>query len=617
VDKFVLEAEPVEREGSIAVLPFANRSVNEADAFFVDGMHDDILTHVSRIRSLKVISRTSVMDYRDTKKNMKTIGRELGVATILEGGVQRSGSQVRINVQLIDAETDEHLWAEIYDRKLTAENLFSIQSEIATAIADALRATLSQEEQDRLATVPTKSLAAYEAYLFGKQRLAKETTEDWAEAINYFQQAIKLDPSYALAYVGLADAYIWQSTWGDFPREETLAKAQVVVDKALALDDKLGEAYNSLAGILQARQDFEAAEATYQRALELNPNYATAYYWYGTLLGISGRHEEELALYRKALELDPLSATVIMHVGRAFFGLGQFDEALVWFEKVLEVDPLHAEAYYDIGDHYYSALGQLDEAVVWYAKAIPLDPGNSDFPAVMGLAFLDFGDIGTAEYWIQRSIELGPEANVSHDVMQALNLHREDESSVDSARKAIAKFPREWFPLAVIRNHELREGRPAEARALYERFRSELLSADNPKIDSNNYNSAIDLALVLIRTGEQERADLLLNRSLEYIQTIPRLGFGYWVADVRIYALRGEKQKALSALRQSIDEGWRLLWWYFLKRDPTLESLHDEPEFQAMVAEIEADMAAQLARVREMERNGELEPIPEISATTH
>jgi hypothetical protein len=145
-----------------------------------------------------------------------------------------------------------------------------------------------------------------------------------------------------------------------------------------------------------------------------------------------------------------------------------------------------------------------------------------------------------------------------------------------------------------------------------------LLNEGDPTVDGSNWMAAIDLALVLSKTGEQERADLLLDRSLQHIQTLPRLGFGgFWIADVQIYALQGEKQKALAALRQAIDEGWRIFWWYYLKYDPILESLHDEPEFQAMVAEIEADMAAQLARVREMERNGELEPIPEVSATTH
>ena len=200
--------------------------------------------------------------------------------------------------------------------------------------------------------------------------------------------------------------------------------------------------------------------------------------------------------------------------------------------------------------------------------------------------------------------------------MQNLDLYREDESSLDNARSVLAKFPEMGLALAMLRNHELRDGRPAEARALYEQFWPELLSDDDPVIDRDSYRSAIDLALVLIRTGERERADLLLDRSLEYIQTIPRLGYrGYGIDDVQIFALRGDKQKALSALRHAIDENWRVMWWYSLKRDPNLESLHDEPEFQAMVAEIEADMAAQLERVREMERNGELEPIPEVSAT--
>ncbi len=161
----------------------------------------------------------------------------------------------------------------------------------------------------------------------------------------------------------------------------------------------------------------------------------------------------------------------------------------------------------------------------------------------------------------------------------------------------------------------MRAGRYSEARDLYAERYPELLNEDSPEIGNRNYREAIDLALISSKTGEQERADWLLENSLQYIERIPRLGFaGYEVADVQIYALQGEKKKALSALRQAIDEGWRSLWWYLLKQDPSLESLHDEPEFQAMVAEIEADMATQLARVREMERNGELEPIPEVGA---
>jgi tetratricopeptide (TPR) repeat protein len=223
---------------------------------------------------------------------------------------------------------------------------------------------------------------------------------------------------------------------------------------------------------------------------------------------------------------------------------------------------------------------------------------------------LDLGDPGKAEYWIERSLELGPESRWANSIMQFLHLYLGDEAAaLDYARRAFAFNPP--FVPSLLRDHELRAGRYAEARALYEKGYPELLNEGDPTVDGSNWGEVINLALVLSKTGEQEHADLLLNRSLEHIQAMPRLGnLGYGIADVYIYALRGEKQKALLALRQAIDEGWRSFWWYLLKQDPSLESLHDEPEFQAMIAEIEADMAAQLARVREMERNGELEPIP-------
>jgi TolB-like protein/Tfp pilus assembly protein PilF len=613
VDKFVLEPEQeqasVAREKSIAVLPFANISPDPGDVFFVDGIHDDILTQISKISALKVISRTSVMEYRNTTKNLKTIGQELGAATVLEGGVQRAGNRVRINVQLIDAATDKHLWADTYDRRLTAANIFAIQSEIATAIADALRATLSTEEQDRLATVPTENLASYEAYLLGKQRLAKETSEAVAEAIDHFQQATELDPEFALAYVGLAEGYQWQAFLSGLPPQEMLAKAQAAADMALELDDRLGEAYSALAGIQFLRNDFETAEATYKRALELNPNYATAYYWYGFLLsGNLGRLQEALPLFRKAVELDPLSAVAAVSLGDSLVMLGRFEEGVVWFKRAIELDPNHSRAYLSIADYYVLVKGRVDEAVVWERKAISLDPGLPDILAQHGVDFLNLGGFDEAEYWINRSIELGPGKFWPNIAMQLLHLYRGDETTaLEYGRKAFAIYPFDWPALVLLRDHALRAGQYTEVRALYEKTHPYFLNEDNPELRYDNYWAAINLALALSKTGEQQRADLLLDRSFQFIQTMPRLGTGgHLFADVQIHALQGEKQKALSALRQAIDEDWRFLWWYLLKHDPSLESLHDETEYQAMVAEIEADMAAQLARVRGMERRGEL-----------
>jgi tetratricopeptide (TPR) repeat protein len=318
--------------------------------------------------------------------------------------------------------------------------------------------------------------------------------------------------------------------------------------------------------------------------------------------------------------LDPRSPIVLTDVGNHYTNVGRFDESLAWYRKSIEIDPDFAAGYFWIGFHYWTAKGQLDEAVRWLRKSVSLDPGSPRQIALLGWLFLDLGDLDRAKYWIERSSELGPEKFVPNVAMQLLHLYRGDLSTALEYGRRAFESENYWTFLfrsfESVRIHEMRARRYLEARAAFEKIAPELLNEDSPKIGSRNYQAAIDLALILSKLGEHERADWLLESSLQYIQRIPRLGFffGYGIADVQIYALQGDKQKALSTLRQAIDEGWRADWSYFLKYDPNLESLHDEPEYQAMVAEIEADMAAQLAHVREMERNGELEPIPGLAA---
>ena len=242
---------------SIAVLPFSNRSRLEEDQFFVEGVHDDLLTNLARIGDLKVISRTSVMRYKDTEKPIPEIAAELGVAAIMEGAVQRSGDTVRINVQLIDAETDEHLWAEIFDRDLTADNLFAIQTEISEKIAEALKATLSPEEQERISDRPTENLAAYQAYMRGRQLMTRRNSADLEAAAAEFERATELDPDFALGWVGVAETYTLLPGYSSISPGDAIKKTEVAVERALQLNDQLGEAYMSLAQIHEFYENWE------------------------------------------------------------------------------------------------------------------------------------------------------------------------------------------------------------------------------------------------------------------------------------------------------------------------------------------------------------------------
>jgi adenylate cyclase len=604
-----IEPVAVTERKSVAVLPFTNRSKSEDDAYFADGLHDDLLTYLSKITDMKVISRTSVMGYRDTTKNMKTIGGELGVATLLEGSVQRVTNQVRINVQLIDVDTDEHLWAEIYDRELTAANIFAIQSEIATAIAKALHATLSSEEQERLAIVPTDNLVAYEAYLLGKQRMVTRTSEKLADAADYFNKAVTLDPTFALAYVGLSDVTQLQFLYSGLPRDEMNEKAENAINKALALDAKSGEAYASLGLLKLERHDYDGAEIAFKKALALNPNYATSYHWYGSLLTDLGQDKEAMEQMQKALALDPLSIVINSNVAFYQAASGKFDEAMAHFDKIIEIDPTAAQGYLGKARLYWSVYGRLDEADPFARKALSLDPNSPQYHAMLGGLYLTLGDDKRAECVVNLAMRLGPESLFPNIMMAYLHASRnENKQALSYARISHKMDPNKGDVLLFIRDDYLQAGKYDKARSLYEESNPALVNEDDPVINKKNYRNAIDLAYVLQLNGEKDRAERLLERSLAFIRSgIHRLDFdGYKINDVRIYALQGEKQQALNALRQAINEGWRDGWWYFLEVDPGLQSIRHEPEFQAMLAEVKADMAEQLARVKATEKEGDV-----------
>ena len=346
VDNYVL-TEPdspktdVDYRRSIAVIPFINRSADEEDAeFFSDGIHDELLTRLAQISELRVISRTSVMEYRDTSKNIRQIGEELGVGSILEGGVQRSGDSLRINMQLIDAKTDEHIWAETYDRKLNAANVFAIQSEISTTIADALDARLNDAEQARIGAVPTENMEALEAYFEGKQSVNSRGGQEILAAIEHFKRAVDIDPQFALAWSGLAEA--WLELPNYIARTDPTrirAEATAAANRAIALDPDSPNA-SAVLGWHQLlhNYDWAGAEESFQNALSVDATNVNALHWYSHLLSWQGRHEEAIAAARKALQADPLSTLMFTNLSYVLGDAKQWDESFTLGEEILERD---------------------------------------------------------------------------------------------------------------------------------------------------------------------------------------------------------------------------------------------------------------------------------------
>jgi len=596
---------------SIAVLPFENRSRLDDDVFFVDGIHDDILTQLSKVSALKVISRTSVEQFRDTKLSTKAIAGQLGVKSILEGGVQRAGDRVRINVQLIDAATDAHLWAETYDRDLTAANIFAIQSEIAAAIAGALKATLTAGEKVRVEAPYTQKLEAWEAYQLGRQRLAKRTSESLAEAEQYFRKAIDIDPTLAVAYVGVAESLLQRVGFTGYPPAATLARADEAIGKALEIEPNLAEAVAGAASVAMMKEDYEAAEAGFRRASDLSPSSVTAYRGCARLYGLMGRSDDSLRCATRAAELDPLSVAENLNLGRALERVGRFDDALARYYKAIEIDPSVPGSYLLVGSVHAHAIGRLDQAVPWFERAARIDSGNPAYSLALAGSNVDLGNLVEARRWLEDATRHGAEYDDVATVDALMQLYAGELSRAEQiSRKVLESDPRNPHALNTLRIVGLRTGRRADVLGSYAKGFPELAISDPPVVDGSNYRSAVDFAGLLLETGGHVRAAQLLAGSERMLGSLQRMGWeGYGILDVQIFALRGEKDRALRALQQASSAGWRGFGWrYYRDFEPTLASIRGEPGFEAIFADIERDMARQRVALASRPKDAQLDP---------
>jgi TolB-like protein/Tfp pilus assembly protein PilF len=380
------------RAKPVAVLPFLNLGANPEDEYFADGITEDVIAHLSKIRALKVISRTSVMPFKQRQHSLKEIGTALGATALLDGSIRHVGERVRIVAKLIDVETDKHLWAETYDRKLT--DIFAIQSDVAIHIAAALKAELSRDEASRVRREPTRDFVAYQLFLQGREWLIKYNATAYARAIELFDRAIARDPTFALAYANLAMVYTELAEAGAMAPEVAYERASAAAGSALRLDPELGAAYCTLAHVKMTRDfDWSGAEQDFKRALELSPSGDDTYDLYGRLCAGLGRYDEALALQHRARELSPLAhrmdrVTTLLRAGR-------YQEALVEALEAIEVDPAYARARATLGWAYF-LNGRHAEGLAELERAVSALPGDTMWLGQLGEAYALAGNAAKA-----------------------------------------------------------------------------------------------------------------------------------------------------------------------------------------------------------------------------
>jgi len=427
---------PAELPGkSVAVLPFANLSGNPENAYFAAGIQDEIITRLAKIGQLKVVSCLSTQRFKSSPDDVPAIARQLGVANVLQGSVQRSADEVRVNVQLVKGDTDTHLWADTFDRKMT--DVFQIESDVAKTIAEKLQAKLTGFEERAISVEPTANSQAHELYLKGRYIWNRRTAENLEKALSYFEQAAEKDPNYALAYVGIADTCGLFPVYGAGAPQEYLPKAKAAAEKALALDDSLAEAHASMGLIYYCY--FKGAESAkeFERAIQLNPNYATAHHWYGRLtLVMIGQLDRAMAEAKRAYELDPVSPIIHADLGGVSLAARRYDEAIQQLRATLEVDPEFYWAHRWLG-MALELKGDTQGAIAEYKRAIELN----DDPSTLAFLAHAYASIGRHEEARQLLAQLTEKAKTRYVQPYAFALVHlglgEKDQALDWLEKAV------------------------------------------------------------------------------------------------------------------------------------------------------------------------------------
>ncbi len=593
---------------SIAVMPFANLSADSSNQFFADGIHDDLLTRISNIQDIKTISRSSVMTYRNTNKSLRSIAEELSVSTILEGGVQRSGDQVRINLQLVDAATDANLWAQTYTRELTATNVFVVQAEITEAVAGALQAFLTDDERRQLEKLPTANLQALDAYFLGNQLYRQLTSESVGQAILAYQEAIRFDPDFALAYSKQASAVLAQVGMTGMPNEAQLEKSRPLIDQAILLDPQSSEAFTALGLWYWHAGDTDKAFQAYEQAMALGPNNADTLASYATIVEfVKSDPESAIKLYRRAIELDPRNIEVKIRLSYAITTVGLESEGIQMMEDVVAEQPDSAIAYRRLATLYSDFEFRHDKGISVLRKAYELDPNHPTNSIVNAIMHWRLADYDNTALWMNNIARLIPNPEAARVYRGwAFIAQRNFEAAREEFERPVPNEALYWLGIFYLGGVDTEEDRPEDA---IERYREFAEGFSGNKTNTNFYYgiAAIKAYQAL---GEQEKAQALIDKMLAIVKANPEVIYhDSAIQDASFYAFSGQSDAAITILEDWVNRGGATS---LLQQDMRhgLGVLADEPRYQSILRTVANRLSEQKANIARWEASGEMLPMP-------
>lgn len=570
---------------SIAVLPFVPFSEDKQDEFFADGLAEELLNVLAKIKSLRVAARTSSFAYKGIKRNIQKIGRELDVDVILEGSVRRNdiNNTVRVTAQLIEVSSGTHLWSETYDRKF--QDIFKIQDEITNAVVTELKITLLGNEKQQLLAHETADPEAMAIHSQGRTELAKRTSASVELAGEYFQQAVARDPNYPTAYASLAEAYVLMTLYSGKPKKEYIQLAQESVNKALEIDEQLGLAWAAQGLIYFSDYDkMDEARSALKKAIELNPSYAMAYMWYGSL---QDDVDKKIELHKKAFQLDPRSPVAGFNVAINLVDKGKDKEAMEVFTKIVDADPFYPGAYQLVAI-INELNGRVDQAIINYRKSYDLGASSSMALSLAGL-YVNLGEFDQAEKWLAIASENAEEKTYSgiEWIEVALLLGKKDFEQLERKLTVFTKKPAKDLMQAISQTSAsyVRGDYPATI-ASFEKAKGFVSDWQKDLFESGKWkDTLIQVSYAYQQLEKIEESKFIIEQIKKSQQKMTENGFRIkpsdWYSQSLIDAIEGNSELAIVSLQRAVDQGWAQSWR--IHNEHILKPIMEKPAFKEVL----------------------------------